>query len=475
MSPRRLRARFDDERGAVAVIVALLLVVLGGSAAMTFDLARLRHERHMIQAAVDLGSLAGAALLPVATPAAAAVASNTSREVAVQNAPELATSGLTIDFACVVSDPEGDGGSNSFDLTFACGPNGGSGTWTNWTSRGGKAIHSCNPNAGDLCNTIRLTASSTVDYYFAPLLGFDSGNTGAVRAAACKGFCGQASSPLDVVFVIDRTNSMSTTDITNLKRAIVNTTAAEDSVLEFYDPADVSIGVVALPYQSATNPCAVSLRQDYPKPVPPTANQYLWQVHGFSNDYRIDKDSPINPGSSLVQLIQCLQRAPANALSYPPSGGSARHTNHGDSLMAAQALLDQGREDAPDVIIFFADGQANQPDPFAEPCQYAYDKASAAKVAGTSIFALGYGVDGTTCAQDGGASSFRFRPSTTFLAAVSGSTGEPASTDDAPNGCGINENRDGDFYFCESRGEDLRDVFKRIAIQSIQRSRLLNF
>jgi hypothetical protein len=50
-----------------------------------------------------------------------------------------------------------------------------------------------------------------------------------------------------------------------------------------------------------------------------------------------------------------------------------------------------------------------------------------------------------------------------------------ASTDDVPGGCGINENLDGDYYFCESRGEDLEDVFRQIAVQSLRRSRLLNF
>jgi hypothetical protein len=472
----RLRARARDDRGAVAVIVALLLVVLGGSAAVTFDLARLRHERHLVQAAVDLGSLAGAAFLPVSNPAGAAAAEGAARDIAIKNAPQLESGGLSLRFACVIYDPEGDGpGTSSVDYGFACGPNGGTGTWSNWVSRGGRAYHVCNPYAGDLCNTITVAATSGVDYFFAPLIGFDSGTTGAVSASACKGYCGQSSSPLDVVFVIDRTNSMSDADIANLKRAIVNTSPAEDSVLEFYDPSDVYIGLVALPYQDAANPCGVAQRQDYPKPVPPTANQAYWQVHGFSNDYRLDRDSPINPGSSLVQRIQCLQRAASTVQSYV-SGASptGRHTNHGDPLMAAQALLNQGRPDAPDVIIFFADGQANQPDPTAPPCLYAYNAAQNAKAAGTAVFALGYGVDTTTCNRDT-TGMFRNVRATTFLAAVSGAPGEPPSTDDVPGGCGVNENKDGDYYFCESRGDDLRDVFKRIAIQSIQRSRLLNF
>jgi hypothetical protein len=55
-----------------------------------------------------------------------------------------------------------------------------------------------------------------------------------------------------------------------------------------------------------------------------------------------------------------------------------------------------------------------------------------------------------------------------------------ASDDNAPGGCDTTadpqtENTDGDFYFCEGRGSDLEATFRRIAIQSIQRTRLLNF
>jgi hypothetical protein len=457
----------DDERGVVAVIVALLMVVLMGSAAMTFDLARLRHERHLVQAAVDLGSLAGAGFLPVndATGANAALAA--ARAVAIQNAPELASAGLSIDFACVVAAPV----SQSFTLGFACGP-GGNGVWTGgWTVRAGKAIHSCNPFGGDLCNTIRASASSTVDYWFAPFIGFDQGSTGAVRAAACRGFCGQSSSPLDVVFVIDRTASMSTSDIANLKDAIVDTSAAEDSVLEFYNPADVRIGLVALPYRDAGG-CGVNSTQNYPAPVPPAANQNLWQVVGLSNDYRLSNGN-VNPSSLLVQRIQCLQRAGSPTVRVNGRTDSHGHTDHGDPLMAAVALLNQGRPEAPDVIIFFADGESNQPYGVTSPCSYAINAVAAAKAAGTSVFALGYGAEGARCQYDSGAWANAW--ATRFLSTVASPTSAGPSTDNAPGGCASNENTDGDYYFCESRGEDLDAVFRQIAVQSIQKSRLLNF
>lgn len=475
------RVRPEEQRGAVAVMVALLLVVLVGSAAMAFDLARLRRERHLIQAAVDLGSLAGAAYLPVADPPSAAVSSAAARRVAEANAPQLAGTGLSISFACVVSDPNGNGGDDSGDLAFACGPAPGV-TWSGgWTSRAGKALHACNPNGGDLCNTIVLQASSTIEYWFAPILGNNDGNTGAVRAAACKGYCGQGSSPLDVVFVIDRSRSMSDFDVANVKDALADTSAAEDSVLEFYNPADVHIGLVALPYKNTSNCPVGTANQVYPKPTPPVANAFLWQVVGLSDDYRNGQGN-LNTGSTLVSRVQCLQRA--GSITVQPQAGRG-HTNYGNPIDAAQYILQndpKARADAPNIIVFLGDGEANQPEP-GNPCQLADIEASAAKGAGTTVFSLAYGAgepagNGTgqdpRCTSDN-SGGFVNAFATTMFASVASDPANGVTTDNAPGDCAADENTDGDMYFCESRGEDLEDVFRQIAIATLERTRLLNF
>jgi hypothetical protein len=469
----RLRARANDERGVVAVIVALLMVVLMGSAAMTFDLARLRHERHLVQAAVDLGSLAGAGYLPVNSTPTASVAEAAARAVAVQNAPELATSGLTISFGCVVPDPEGNGGGDSDALLFACGPASGSGTWSaGWTTRAGKALHACNPYGGDLCNTILVSARSDVDFYFAPFIGFNTGSTGSIQAAACRGFCG-GSQPLDMVFVIDRSRSMTDQNIADLKAAIANPSAALDSVLEFYEPNDVRIGLVALPYPAASDKCAVAPNQVYPN-----TTQRVWWVSPtgtgtLSSNYQNVDGSLNTTGSDLVQKVLCLPRAPAS-LTVTPTG--AGHTDHGDPIRDAQLMLDQaGRSSVSDVIVFFADGESNQPR-FNQPCLYANQAAAASKARGTLFFSLAYGSSGARCGFDTASSTYGPPPTggdyaTRFL---NESATQP-STDNTPGGCSATENTDGDYYFCEARGGDLATVFLQIAAQAVQRSRLLNF
>lgn len=484
MSILRLRARMKDEDGLVAVIVAVMLVVMLGSAAVMFDIARLRHEKHVLQAAVDLGSLAGAGYMPVQGSGPASLAESAARNVALANAPQLADAPnvLTIEFACVVSDTDGDGGADSPDLLYACGPLT-HGSWSaGWTSNDGRAIHSCLPNQGDLCNTIKVTASSSVDYFFAPVIGFESGTTGAVRAAACKGYCGQASSPLDVVLVVDRSTSMTVADITNLRGAIANPSPEVDSILEFYDPADVAIGLVGLPYHQttpSTDKCVTNLTQTYP--APPNGSGAPWKLVDLSTDYQ-NGDGTLRSGSELVSVVLCLQRA-RSGMTVTPSGSG--HTNHGDPMQTAANMLAGSRPEVPDVIVFFADGEANQPR-FNQPCHYANTRASNAKAADVVVFTLAYGASGSRCQYDTSASPFGPPPSggdwaTTFLAAMaSEELPGVASDDNAPGSCDITanpqtENTDGDFYFCEGRGSDLEATFKRIAIQSIQRTRLLNF
>ena len=271
---------------------------------------------------------------------------------------------------------------------------------------------------------------------------------------------------------------MSDADIANVKDAIVDPSTAKDSVLEFYDPTEVRIGLVALPYKQASNPCLVERHQSYPAPVPP--NQSLWQIAGFSNDYRTAAEH-INPGSILVQMVQCLAHADGNVLSFVPGGprnGSGNHTNHAEPLQAAQALLNQGRPGGtrrhhllrrrpvePAVAVQPAVSvrvRRRRPTP-----RRAGRPSSRWATAWTPRRARRTPV-GAASSTTGCGTYFLSRVASPYPSGV-------LSDDNAPGGCAADENTDGDYYFCESRGEDLETVFHQIAVQSIQRSRLLNF
>jgi hypothetical protein len=126
-----------------------------------------------------------------------------------------------------------------------------------------------------------------------------------------------------------------------------------------------------------------------------------------------------------------------------------------------------------------------------QPCNYAGVAASGIKATpplgqdGTTIFSLAYGAGGSStsdarCLLDWSPSPFAPGATpgyaTTFFATVASplSTGGP-STDNLPGGCATNENTDGDFYFCEERGDNLSTVFLQIATATMQHSQLVNF
>jgi Putative Flp pilus-assembly TadE/G-like/von Willebrand factor type A domain len=454
-APRRL----SDQRGAVAVLFALTLIVIFAAVAFVVDISRLYHARQVLQNAVDLGALAGAAELPAADPIQGTAAETIARRVAIANAPQLAsTATLNVTFKCIVGDRDQNQVPDVGEVPFICGPS--AGTWpaSSWTYRGSRAAHSCNPFAGDNCNTIRLSTSESVNYFFAPVIGINHGNTGAVSAVSCKGACGAAASPVDVVMVLDRTGSMTAADITNMKNAAV-------SVLSFYDSSEQWVGLVALPYGQNSNKCNVNDPQTYPQ-----SNYQNWQVVPLSNNFT-RPDGTLNTASQIVQSINCLQRAGSPQVTVNGTNQTnAGHTNLGDPLDAARDMLRlQGRPEVPDVIIFETDGQANQPNGL-QPCNYLNTKANAAKAADQTIFTIAFGLDSppVRCSYD---TSGPFRNAYATLNIAAAAT-QP-SIDDVPGGCGPNENQDGDWYFCTPAASDLEPVFRQVAAAAIQTSHLV--
>jgi hypothetical protein len=446
----------NDERGAVVVLFALVLIVLFAFVAFAIDISRLYRERQLLQNAVDFGALAGGQMLPVETPSEAAAVEAVARDVAVDNAPQLASGNLTISFRCIAGDRDRDRTPDPGDIPAVCGP--ATGTWSSgWTFRRDRAMHDCDPYAGDRCNGIVLRASSTVPYYFAPVIGFLQGSTGVVNAVACTGRCGRAASPVDTVVVFDRTRSMTETDMANAKNAF-------RTVLQTFDDEQQWVGLVALPSGQLQNACAVQNPQNYPDRRAST-----WQqIPGLSNDYR-RADGSLNPASRIVQQLECLQRTPrgirvrVNGVDRTGAG----HTNLGDPMDAASEILARyGRADVPDAIIFFTDGEANQPAGF-NPCSYLNSRATAAKNAGVSVYTIAYGVADARCRQDTGG-QFAGRFASTNLAAAA-----TASNDNAPGSCASDENTDGDYYFCESGSADLEETFRQVAEAILKGSRLI--
>ena len=248
---RAVRGRasaWAEETGQAVVLAAALMTALCGVGAITVDIGLLVHERVAIQNAVEAGALAGAQQLP----GDAANAEVVARDYVLDNEPDLPVGNVNVSFRCVVGDRNFDGLPDLSDIPLACNP----GANATWTTRGGISASPCIPAEGDACNVIVVQASTDVAFSFAGVLGIPTGSTGVRTSAACRGVCGgPPTGPVDLLLVVDRTGSMSSGDITNVRNA-------SRSILRLYNPELQWVGMGLLgPSQTGgtcdpSHPCA---------------------------------------------------------------------------------------------------------------------------------------------------------------------------------------------------------------------------
>jgi hypothetical protein len=264
---RDSRRHGKREHGQILVLFELVMIMLLGFAAMVVDLGVLRNNRQILVNTLDAAALAGGSQLPV-NGATAAGSANTLINNNIQvNYPGLPTSSTALGSRCVVgADPNisacgyqiaykclvgADAVTGkpliSRDVPGVCDPHNAlhhnPPVDSDFTGAGSHLVSACDPMAGDKCNVVVITGSSTTQYALAPVLGVSSGSTGTVVSAACKGACGAATVvPVDLVIILDRTGSMK--DGTNPSGAKIQALqAAAETVLGVYDPAKQRVGL----------------------------------------------------------------------------------------------------------------------------------------------------------------------------------------------------------------------------------------
>ncbi len=215
--------RTRDERGAYAVLMTFLVVIVIGLAAISLDLASHVESRQNLKDSMDVAAHAAAVAFDEDNPGQAVA--DEARRAARQsgdNGP------LDISHWCVVASTGDDKQVNVRQIPSTCDPGWGAPYSTANVKYAGLVCDismcfiPCDIAKGK-CNTVRLEGQRDVDYNFAPLIGYDKGNTGSVVTVACKGSCGtEAPNPLDVVVMADRTASMNSQDRTAMKSAILN-------------------------------------------------------------------------------------------------------------------------------------------------------------------------------------------------------------------------------------------------------------
>jgi hypothetical protein len=433
------------ERGQILVLTALLLVLMVGMGALSVDVGFYLHERQNVENAVDAGALAGAAYLPNNGVAAVAAAT----QFALANDHGLTAAQVNVSFRCLVS-------SVATGVPGSCDPKGDA-LWTKSASTG-LQVSPCVPANGDVCNVIIVTASNTQKFFLAPAIGIKSKSTGSVTSAACRGTCGAPpSTPVDVVLIMDRTGSMSSTDLANARAAATAMFQAWDAKLQWValgllGPSDTSS-------QSAASAPCLGSPAVYVKGA--STGQYdtttvaKWVPVGLTgvgatganrlNENYLNANGTLNTGSHVVNAINCFNT-------------SSTGTNLATPMkMAKDFLLANGRAGARKGIIFETDGTPNLSgtnDPTNYTCAQANAEALAAKTAGIEIYTIGFGLAGTDVCPDA-SGAYKNAVTTKVLADM--------ATSSVDRGCTAAANTDGDHAYCLPKTQQLTSIFQAVA------------
>jgi Flp pilus assembly protein TadG len=415
------RRTLRDESGQVLVFVTVMIVVLIGITGFALDVGHAYLVQRQLQAATDAAALAGALDLPDSAQAIL-TAKNYGPEPGKRNTPgsnDNATS--AVETKCVTA-----------------------------------IVTGCTPTNGQV-NSISVKSTSVVKTVFAKVVGF---NSFTVKASATA--CSPCSvKPLDIMLVLDRTGSMcqksdgssdspACTDVANAREGM-------KTFLKLMDPQFDWVGFGVFP------PVADASTQTGRCATPSGNGTYdnkssAYTLVGLSKDYALPPGT-LNSGSTLVKTIDCVK--------------AAGRTAYADAIDAAQSeLLNRGRSGVQKVIVLLSDGAANyggtwhgSTSPYrTTPCHQGITSSGIAKSARTSIYTIGYDLNGNgtdyeqchPATWNGPANTNLEQPPITSLAAMQGIATAPDT-----------------FYNKPDPGQ-LNTIFTRIAADIFRTAQLID-
>jgi hypothetical protein len=431
------RVRRQD--GQVVPLVAVCLVVLIGFAALVFDIGRVYVAQQQLKAAVNSAALAAGQDLPNATNAYNAALSY-SGATGKKNA--IGGYGVTagppaVTFVCASHAPNYASGTCPTDTSStSCQPSG---------------AQSPQPAGATTCNAIRVketaTVQTTLASLFLPSFTISASTTAAARGGAVH--------PLNVEVILDNTGSMgnscsaavpgiSSPDLLDCAKAGVRAllqalwpcnsslsscgtaTANSGGQLGANVAAPVDeVGLLVFPAMTGNPPSATILNKEvncnsgssfstiyppwttytYPAAIP-AGDKYLgYQAVGLSSDYRpsVANTTLSSTTSNVVEGVdwgQCAGGAYPGGDYYGLKRIGGQGSYLAGAITEAQNLLNVNpRPGTTNAIIVLSDGQLNKPSGFTDnnPCHSAVWAAQQATAAGTSVYSIAYGADGTAC------------------------------------------------------------------------------
>lgn len=436
-----VRKRLRHQHGQVLPLVCVALVVLIGLVGLVFDFGRVYVAQQRLQGAVDAAALVAGQDLPNATTSynAAVGYSGASGEKNAVGGYGVSVSSATVSFECVSHAPNYNSGTCPTDTSNTnCQPSGAQPT---------------KPSGATTCNAVHVSETATVNMTLLGLFGSSVTLTASSTAAARGG----VPHPINAYVILDNTNSMqqgcssTVTGISGTPEKIDCAKAGMRALLEALWPCGSSlascgsttangggqlganvanpvdkVGLLVFPAMSSTSSVGDEIdcragelfADTYPRYIPytysaaspdggiPSSDDQLgYQAVGLSSDYRSSVASTtLNATTS--NIVEAVDWGQCPGSVYPGGdyyglkdvGGQGSYL--AGAITEAQHLLDQNaRTGTENVIIVESDGQMNDPKTFtdANPCNSAVQAATQAKAAGTVIYAIAYGSDGTRC------------------------------------------------------------------------------
>ena len=380
-----------DQRGAVAVLVGVMLFALVAFSAIVVDLGYLFYAQRSLQASADAAALAGA-----------------------QNI-NAGAGGTAISTAISYSGVSGNKNANA-NLTV--------------TMASGYPQLKCFTTTGvpctgpDSANAIVVVEQATVPLYFARVLGI---NTWQISATSTAGGRGGSTQALNVMIILDTTGSMNNSDGSCAGNSRIACALGGIQVLlsglwpcaeNLANCGTVTSGNVAnavdevgiMVFPGLTNASQDQYEYRCSGSPSPTTVSYAaspdYLAIPLSSDYRISDatTTPLNTASDLV-----IAAGAGCSPGIQAVGGYG--TYYADAITAAQtALAGAGRPNAQNVIILLSDGGANASSsdmPTAKKtnqCHEAITAAATAAAAGTWVYSVAYGssttITGGDCTTD---------------------------------------------------------------------------
>jgi len=445
---RRLR---HQEGGQSLVFIALAMIVLVGFAALVIDIGRVWVAKQKLQGAVDASALVAGQDLPNSNQAFTDALSYDGASGAKN---QLGGYGMTpnapvVTFECVSHAPNYSAGATptcpTDSSSKACQPSG---------------AQSPYPSGATTCNAVNVTETATVKTTFGGI--FLPSFT--VSASATSAMRGSSASPLNVYVIVDNTRSMTSactgtvTGISGTPERLDCAKAGMQALLQQLTPCNSStscgtatangsgqlganvaspvdeVGLLVFPAITGNPPAMSTLNKEidcsssssfavtyptyqsytYNSGQPdggiPAADDYIgYQAIALSSDYR-PSSANATLNSTTSNLVASLDWGQCPGVVYPNGdyyglkdiGGQGSYL--AGAITEAQHLLNvNARAGAKNVIIVLSDGQMNNPKTFTDknPCNSAVQAATQATAAGTTIYAIAYGSNGTVCPDTG--------------------------------------------------------------------------